>query len=268
MSKKRFLAILGIIALICGLAVLAKLFFLQTSIPTVGAIQVDAVPKSQVFLEGNKVGQTPYLNEKLKIGEYQLQVGDWQGKIKISPGTLTYISRELSPFLEKSAGQVLTLEKLPTNEKSEIAVISDPGEAIIIVDGLEKGKTSLVLRDLPAGNHTIVISLNGYADQVVQAKLVLGYRLNAIVKLGKIDKPEIVNIETPVTASPSAYLTVKETPTGFLRIRSLPDLSASISGTIKPGEKYPILEESSGWAKIKVGNLEGWVWESYVEITR
>lgn len=59
---------------------------------------------------------------------------------------------------------------------------------------------------------------------------------------------------------------IKDTPTGWLNVRSGPDVTYTIITKVNPGEKYIIIEETEGWVKIKLSeNEEGWVYDSYVD---
>ena len=73
-------------------------------------------------------------------------------------------------------------------------------------------------------------------------------------------------------ATPPAkpYVKVKDTPTGFLRVRMGPSTSATETAQIKPGEMYPYLdEEKDGWLKIEYKkDEEGWVSGVYVDLVK
>lgn len=267
---KKVASLLLIIAGAVALAAAFKVYFLDSA-PTQGALQINSIPKANVYLDGKDVGQTPLLLEKIPPKEYDVKLiapaNIWESKAKVPPGAMTYISREMGVTEENSAGQVLTLEKLPSAVAVELAIVSDPDGSVINIDGLEKGRTSTIIRNLTAGDKAVVISLPGYADQIIHAQLASGYRLNALVKLRRISIEKVAPLPEPV-ASVSATITVKETPIGFLRVRSAPNVNASESGRIQAGQKYLILEEASEWVKIKFNNSEGWIWKDYVTISR
>ena len=62
---------------------------------------------------------------------------------------------------------------------------------------------------------------------------------------------------------------IKTTPLGWLRVRKNPDLSGEELTKVNTGETYDVLEKASGWIKIKVSEtLEGWVSETYVELSK
>lgn len=62
-----------------------------------------------------------------------------------------------------------------------------------------------------------------------------------------------------------AQVQILTTPTGTLNVRSAASLSGKILVKIQPGEKYDLLGESSGWYKIKVGSLTGWISSQYAK---
>jgi uncharacterized protein YgiM (DUF1202 family) len=102
---------------------------------------------------------------------------------------------------------------------------------------------------------------------------VTGYRLNISIEMAKAEETGstiVVPSPTP-TATKSAvmekpYVTIKSTPTGWLRVRFGPSTAATESGRVNPGDKFPLLEEQAGWTKIRFkDSLEGWVSDSYIE---
>ena len=283
MTRKKILILFGGLLLIFFFALSIKIFVLDKQNSS-GSLQIDAIPRSKIFLNDAEVGQTPYLGENLKPGEFKLKLGSWETKVKVSPNQLTYVSRGLGSDLDDSAGQILFLEKLPSNS-TELTVVSDPDGATVTIDSLPKGQTSLLLRDLPLGDRIITISKDGFADQVVRSKMVAGFRLNAIVKLKKINTPLNLRPTADLIATTSGqvagattsaatnsqiltkpYITVRDNPLGFLKVHSGPDFFAPVTGKIYPGEKYSLAAQSDNWAKIKWATGTGWVWEDYVVV--
>ncbi|MCL4389775.1 MAG: PEGA domain-containing protein [Patescibacteria group bacterium] len=255
-------------------------FFLNHRSVSYAAIRVDSFPKATVTLNGKNVGTTSYSNDKLTPGSYSVILSapsgaNWQTKINLTADTLTYISRDLALTDDQSAGQMLFLESLSSGQPAQLAVVSTPDAAKIAIDGLDKGVTSTLFRDVPAGDHEIIISSPGYSDQVVHGRLIDGYRLNVIVKLAQM-APTAVGTATAsavpiasVSATPAKpYVVIKDTPTGFLRVRSDPSVSASETAQVKPGETYPYLDDQNNWVQIKLPTLSGWVSENYVTIER
>ena len=70
------------------------------------------------------------------------------------------------------------------------------------------------------------------------------------------------------TANPGPnkpYVIIAETGVGFLRVRFAPSLAATEAGRVKPGEKYPIIAEGTGWTQIQMASSSGWVNDQYVQ---
>lgn len=65
----------------------------------------------------------------------------------------------------------------------------------------------------------------------------------------------------PVIVSKVKILT---TPTGYLRVRTGPGTGFAEVARVNPGESYELLEEKTGWVKIKVSDaVSGWVSSQY-----
>lgn len=72
--------------------------------------------------------------------------------------------------------------------------------------------------------------------------------------------------ENIIVSSDSFSAIIKQTPTGFLNSRSGPGKEKLLVKKLLPGEQYTILEEKSGWIKLKISEIEeGWVIKDYVE---
>jgi hypothetical protein len=280
MTKRAIiLSSLGFLILAAGVGLLIKLFWWDNQ--GIAALEVHSFPKAEVFLNGQKIGETPVNDQKQKPGDYALKISavlngqtfNWESRIKLTSDTVTFINREFSENPQLSAGEVLGLEKLADNRAAEIAVISDPNGAIVKVDGKSAGTTPLTVTDAVPIDHEITLSYPGFRNRSLRGRAVTGYRLNISVDLAKeggVDLAPLAPTPTP-TATPSAviqkpYVVIKSTPTGWLRVRFGPSISASESGRVNPGDKFPLLEEQTGWVKIRFKEtLEGWVSDSYVE---
>jgi len=77
------------------------------------------------------------------------------------------------------------------------------------------------------------------------------------------------------TASSSAildrpYVVIKDTPTGWLKVRQEGNSTATEITKVNPGEKYTYLEANdSGWYKITLTNGdEGWISSKYAELNK
>ena len=73
--------------------------------------------------------------------------------------------------------------------------------------------------------------------------------------------------ETDADEPEKPYVEIKETPTGWLRVRSAPSTNATESGQVKPGETYSYLEEEeNGWYKIEFEGKPGWISGTYADL--
>lgn len=267
------------------------------------ALQIRTKPVANVFIDGKLLGKTPYQASNLKGGELLIKLipeadasplVSWEGKVKVNSGVLTLIEREFAANEAASSGHILTLEKIKDKKQASLSVVSDPDGALVKLDGESKGFTPLMIDKINEADHEIIISKEGYNDKVISAKAVLGYKLIVNTKLSqgvvvtptptpaeagtptpteKIKKTTPTPTLTPGTISQATptlqtgkggNVLIKETPTGWLRVRAGPSQTSEEVARVKPGEKYPLLEEKSGWYKIPYEEgKEGWISGTY-----
>lgn len=247
------------------------------------ALQVTATPKSRVYFDNQFLGTTPFLEEELKPGEYLVKIvpeGDkaplaFEQKIKFTPFLLAAIDRTFRETDAQSEGSILTLEPISDKNSADLLVISTPSEAKVSLDNELKGVTPLKLKNITASDHELTLNAPGFVEKRVRVSTgkTAGYQLTANVKLAlslgednvASPTPTLTSQAQPTPVPPSVK--IKQTPTGFLRVRFSPSLSATEVARVKPGETFPILEEatSSGWTKISLpdGN-SGWVSNLYI----
>lgn len=260
------------------------------------ALQINSTPTANVFVDGKLLGKTPFSSDTLNEGEVTVKLipestaealPSWEGKIKLSSGILTLIEREFFPSENTSSMHILSLEKTKEKETALLSVVSEPDSAAVAIDGQSNGFSPLTLDNIPAGDHEVILTKENYLEKKLRVKNVVGYRLLINAKLGEIiATPTPTPAETETTgkkkptstvtpkakASPSASGTknvlVKETETGFLRVRSAPKSGAEVA-RVKPGEKYPYIESNSDdtWYKIAYQEgKEGWISAQYAEL--
>lgn len=254
-----------------------------------GQLKVDSNTSAGVFLGTTHVGRTPY-DEKTDSGEYTIklvpessvsQLASWQGNIEVFPNLLTYVSADLGDSDFTTAVYTLWLEKITSNA-SEIAVTTNPDGATVALDGEIKGVTPVSLSAVAAGDHTLAVSSPGFLTRTIRIKTTAGYRLNANIKLalspggaeasgsgqlsGKAATPS-GTIANPTGTNPAKpYAVIKDTPTGFLRVRMEPSSSATEAAKVNPGDKFSILDTQNGWYKISYdGTNDGWISGQYAD---
>lgn len=226
-------------------------------------IKITSTPATAVFINGKEVGKTPYQEESLKTGSYQVRIigpqSTWQGEIKLTAGTLSVINRELGLSVASSSGEVLTL-----NEGQGVVVTSTPADSDVEIDGKVYGKTPLTVTDLSAGEHTFIISHIGFLKRSIRAALPEKIQLHLDTDLAVTESnPGSITAPPVVTSN---KLTVKKTSTGFLRVRSKPTLNSAEVGRALSGESLTLIEESLGWMKVQMENgTQGYVASIYVQ---
>lgn len=276
MKSKLFLLLVLIIGFVIFLA--TKFFWLDNT-NAVGRLKIDSNLAASVFVNNVAIGRTPY-EDKYKVGEYVLKLipeevatstASWQRKIAINKNALTYINADLGTSDLTTSAEVFSVskaeKKISKANMGDMYVETEPSGAIIYLDNDEKGVSPLYMSDITPGDHELSVFMPGFFRRTEKVNIITDYKINAYMKLA-IDEGQqktIKNENKPV-ASDEAKLTqktlilIKDTPTGWLRVRSEPNLDASEEAKIKPGETYEFVEEQEGWLKIKLdATKEGWI---------
>ena len=281
------LILLTILLLGFGIFVFVRFFILNNE-NAFGRLNAVSSPVASVFIDNVAVGKTPF-EQKYKVGEYMLKLipegtatdtASWQGKVKIYKNALTYVNRELGSSDVTSAGEIFTTTKMEKPPKSsdlgEIYVETEPVGAIVYLDNDEKGVSSLILSEVVKGDHELSVFMPKFLRRTQKVNVDAGYRVNAVFKLAidqssttaeptgekKKEKPEA----TGSGELKKTYISILDTPTGFLRVREEPAITASEEAQVKPGEKFDLLDEDNGWYKIEYQKgKEGWVYSQYAE---
>lgn len=277
--------ILLLILLILFAGFVGVRYFLLNQSNVFGKIKVISSPTASIFINNLAAGKTPF-EDKYKIGEYLVKLipegtatdtASWQGKVKIYRNALTFVNRELGSSDINSAGEIFTTTKMEAAARDgnfgEIAVETEPNGAIVYLDNDEKGVASLLLSDVLRGDHELSVYMPGFFRRTQKINVDGGYRVNASFKLA-IDQSQKLS-PTPATgkkeASESAktkkvFIVVKDTPTGWLRVRDGASVVASETAKVKPKDKFELLEEKNGWYKIAYEEGKtGWISAEYVE---
>lgn len=294
--KQKIGFLIGIVLLFVAVGVIITA--IRSRSPKQGELKIESQPSASVFLDDKHIGRTPIgkTSYKVNAGDYTLKItpdtegvtlANFQEKIKISPNTLTYIDVSLSDSDLTTSSYVLWLEKM-TGKKSELSVITTPDGANILLDDEPKGVSPMIVSDLTPGDHTLSVVSRGFITRTIKIKLNAGYRLIASIKLALGPGGAIVSEQTatpsgkPSSTTPTGspkptpksisadptkpYALIKDTPTGFLRVRSDAATSAGELARVKPGEKYSILDEKTDWFKIQLeATKSGWISSQYAQ---
>lgn len=275
--KNKLVLLLILVILFIGFV--AVRFFILDQQNVYGKLKVLSSPTASVFVNNTAIGKTPF-EEKYKVGEYILKLipegtateaAFWTGKIKVYKNALTYVNRELGSSDITSSGEIFTTQKMEKPPKNsgygEIYVESEPAGAIVTLDNDEKGVAAILMENVLKGDHELSVFMPGFFRRTQKVNVDPGYRVNAYFKLA-IDESQKIATPTPAVGKEAtssaqiekAYVTIKDTPQGWLRVRMDASIEASEAAKVKPGQRYEFLEEKSGWYKIKFnGDKEGLV---------
>lgn len=256
--------IITALAIIILILIGIGLFAYFQSIPA--GISIETTPEAQVYLDGVKVGRTPYegtLKPKevvIKLVPESEGLVHFEAKVSLAPKIKTIIRRDFGETEEASAGEIISFEKSGGNTPV-LAAISIPDSIQISIDGTIRGFTPYKTTQISEGTHQITFSADDYKERTINdITPIKGYKLTLIVKLAK-NKETTVPTPTPEPIK-QTMVEILSTDTGFLRVRSEPGPGGKEVGQVKPGEKYLFLEEDekTGWFKIELNKeVSGWV---------
>jgi hypothetical protein len=249
-----------------------------------------------IYLDSGKLGRSPYENEKLHPGDYDLKLvpvdknlKSWSRKISLSQGAMTTVERSFSKDGKFDGGLTVYLQAID-DKMSKVEVLSSPDEASLYFDKENKGKTPFTINDVISGSHEVILKKTGFQDKIYKIDSVPGYKILMDFDLIPESKTEVQpktektlgatasnsgNIKatpspakvTPTkTQTTSGKIEVIETGTGWLRVRMEPSTAASESAKVNTGDKFTPIEEQNGWIKIEYqpGNF-GWISSEYVK---
>src|SRR3989338_9102134 len=281
-NMKNKLSLLFILVLIF-LAFVVVRFFILDKQNEYGKIKIISSPTASIFINSTFAGKTSF-EDKYKVGEYLLKLipetnatdtASWNGKINIYKNSLTYVNRELGSSDIASAGEIFTTTRMTKqpqkSESGEIYVETEPQGAIITLDSDEKGVAPAIMENVMKGDHELSVFMPGFFRRTQKVNVDPGYRVNAAFKLAIDESATPIKVAENKQATDSAKttktkITIKNTPTGWLRVREEPTLNASESGRVNPGDEFSLIEEQEGWAKIEFQKGKtGWVSSQYIE---
>lgn len=265
-------------------------------------LEITTTPEATVFLNDENRGNTPFSDKALKPGVYTLRLvptgsvslPSYETKLTLSSKASTVISRVFTESDLDSSGYTLELQEDPGGE-TYLSIISDPDTINVTIDDKPSGFTPLSKLPSAPGSHSLKVTSPGYVSQELSVNTVKGYNLivnfklaSQLITLTSPASPAIASAsagqdDSPPTApaSPSAsatlsltpdkpYVTIEETGTGWLRVRSDASATSDELGKANTGEKLKYLGETteSGWFKIEFEGKTGWVSGKYVTLVK
>jgi len=254
---------------------LASVFLSGCSLsPKKSGLEIISYPTAKVYVNGKELGSTPYKNLDLKPGDNEIKLvagaREWKKTIELQNNINTVINWQFGDDDNGSSGYILYLEKTG-DKKASLLVNVTPNKATIKIDEEVKGLSPLKVNELNNGDRQLTISYVGHKDINVFMKAISGYQLVVNAKLAeeknKVEqivetKDEVIN--SGLSVDQGQKVTIKETETGWLKVRELNSSSSKEVTRVNPGESYTLLDEKNDWYKIGLGNSgEGWISASY-----
>ena len=258
--------------LLAGIIFLGVILFFQDNSGK-GALQVTSTPVASVFLNGEKIGDTPLCKcnpeDLIETGEHSIKLvpansefGEFEEKITINKSTLTVIDKE---FEEGSQGSssIISLTSIPSDKEAELLIMSLPNDTSVFLNNKPSGTTPFSLKESKSSDYILNITKEGYKDRSVAIKTALGFKLTALISLG------ILPVSSPsAQEQPQAVnkIVILDTPTGFLRVRSASSTASLEIDRVNPGETFDLVSEGDGWLEIKLDDeTTGWISGQYAE---
>ncbi len=230
-----------------------------------GGVSILSTPTDAVvYLDNKEVGKTPYEDKNLDVRQYTIRIdkdgASWQGIVSLTPQTMAIINRDLASQQASSSGEILTLDK-----GRGMTIVSNPTEAEVEIDGKSIGVTPISL-NIQTGEHSILLSHSNYLKRSIKAILPENYNLTVSVDLA-LSEADLTSTSAPVVTQTSQVV-VRQTPTGFLRVRDQASLLGKEIAKVNVGDQLTLLEELGSWYKVRLpSGTEGFVSSSYVEKT-
>lgn len=241
------------------------------------------------FIDNTEVGKTPYSSDKFSDGEYDLR--------------LEYPDHEAQTArinIKKDYTLNINLKLFPIPVTPKVSAFEgSPNLFDLSIDNTQAhSDTQNWVNTVIYWNRTRGINLEGLgSNKELVFDYFLDFKGNIFNAEGKlITTPE--EFEKVVEAQRGAYLgqaadssgltaeareafeslmgmglggkkaTIIETGTGWLRVRDAAGLSGSELTRVNVGNTYSVLEETTGWVKIKVSEeIQGWVSADYVTLS-
>ncbi len=281
------IALVFIISFILALSIFLGVQYYVNIHSEKGALQVTSSPESKVYINGSYIGQTPLCKcqatDMIAPGDYTIRVvpvgsslQTFQEKITISQGVLTVVDRKFGSN-GQSEGSIISLTPLEDKTISQLVVVSFPQGAKVTLDDQDIGTTPFSTNNPTESDHDLKVSKDGYNEKEIRIRTPLGYKLTIVAYLSTnptgLAFPTASSSASPTTIppgsptpSPTQSVLILQTPTGYLRVREGPSLSASEVGEVTPGKAYPLISQESGWDEIMVNSgTTGWISSQYAQ---
>lgn len=250
--------------------------------PKPGGLRVETNLKASVFVDGTLVGETPFRGS-YKAGPVLLRLfpkgsGDslipFETSINLVSGIETVVGRNFGTSEASSSGYVISFDKTG-GQTAGLIVISQPDNAQVQIDGVSRGFSPYRSTAIAPAKHTITIKSPGYSDLTITVNTIIGYRLTFYGKLASGDPGQVPNQEPQKTEVKT--VTISDTPTGYLRVRTAAGQNGEEIAQVKPGDEFAYLgtDTATGWLEIQYeasksglpNGITGWVSGQYATVS-
>jgi len=243
---------------------------------------------AKVYIDNSEVGTTPFLSNNISDGDYELKIAIagfavQTSRITVNKGYTLNATFKLFPVpVPQKISSFEGSKNLYDLSSDNNVVTTNPQEwakAVVYwnktrglnIEGTGENKEpffELFLSykgDLFNAEGIVITTKEELAS--VKAESKIGY-LGRTVDGQGLSKEAKQTLETLLgTVTLGKQAKIKTTPTGWLRVRNEPSLNGTEITRVDTGGTYRVLEEQTGWIKIKISDTsEGWVSADYVEL--
>jgi hypothetical protein len=251
-----------------------------------GRLRVVSNQDAVFFLDNVMKGKTPFENT-VKEGTYMLKVipeqtsthsaVTWEKKVTVSVDTLTFVDVRLENTDIGSSAEVYWLS--PRNgfgtKPAGLMVESEPAGALVYLDNDEKGISPITIDAVAEGSHELTLFMPGFVRKTKKINVPPRSYLHAFMKLPvdpnqapKYSPTDQIVVATAAAdlKQPANTVRILDTPTGWLRVREEPNLGASESGRVNPGQVFEYISEEAGWFQIRLSkDVVGWISSQFAQ---
>ena len=174
--------------------------------PDFGYITVVSDPAgAELYVDGKKVGTTPYMFERISRGQHRVEVK----KEKYNP-YVNVVNVKIGEKIQLNDVK-LTAMRVPMGS---MELTSNPTGAVITINGRQYGQTPKTLTDFEVGTYTVYFSKEGYQNLSQTVEIKDGKKETLAVTMTKTTVPQQPVPTTPVATSGSTNGTSTTTASG------------------------------------------------------
>ena len=174
--------------------------------PNFGYLTVVSDPAgAELYIDGKKVGTTPYMYERISRGQHRVEVK----KDRYNP-YVNVVNVKIGETIQLNDVK-LTAIRVPMGS---MELTSNPTGAVITINGRQYGQTPKTLTDLEVGTYTVYFSKEGYQNLSQTVEVKDGKKETLAVTMTKASVPRQPVPTTPVATSGSINGTSTTTASG------------------------------------------------------